>query len=694
MSSDAQASYSRLSGAEKRRADALARQQEAIKRTVIEQLRLNDALGVTTGQVSGMAAEMGKAGDITRHEAAEALTQVAKSGKIAGGQMQEVATVAIRSAQLLGRSQQDVIAEFASIGDDPVKAAKKLNEQYNFLTTAVYEQTRALVEQGRTQDAVRLITDEFAGVTQRRLDDVEKSLGSLQRAWNWVGAEASKTWDLMLNIGRPQALQNQIDDVQRAVDAQVALIEGRTKIAQGQGRSYTADAIDAAKKALPELQAKLSDLQAQAAGVDFTASAQAAEAARVKQFTSATENLDGLRKSLRTREELRDEEIANVKKWAKMVGASETEVADLIARIDKKYADRTTTPRGAKGPKRTILYDNLDDLIASPDVTSRMEAIQRDYNSIANLIGDRLTTAQQRYGRELDDMGRGDWARSLTRELQGIEDKYNDVLEQRRNSSKGLSDEDERRLKESMDRELAMARQHFADMQRARASWLLGMAEGLNNTADKYADTYGQMSSITGNLFDDAIDATTKWALGMDVSFNDVLRSYIRMLAEMQLRSLASPVLKMLGGSLLTFGAETIANLSSDPIGSLISTLGGAAYNNAKGGVYESPDLSRYSNQVRDTSTLFTFARGAGVFGEAGPEAIMPLKRGPDGTLGVRVHPRSADGSSGGSKLSARQIIVTVPITINTPDANSFRKSTTQISREVALAANRALAKT
>jgi len=33
---------------------------------------------------------------------------------------------------------------------------------------------------------------------------------------------------------------------------------------------------------------------------------------------------------------------------------------------------------------------------------------------------------------------------------------------------------------------------------------------------------------------------------------------------------------------------------------------------------------------------VFPFAKGVGLMGEAGPEAIMPLKRGPDGTLGVR----------------------------------------------------------
>ncbi|HAT1526075.1 TPA: phage tail tape measure protein [Morganella morganii] len=67
----------------------------------------------------------------------------------------------------------------------------------------------------------------------------------------------------------------------------------------------------------------------------------------------------------------------------------------------------------------------------------------------------------------------------------------------------------------------------------------------------------------------------------------------------------------------------------------------------AKGGVHNSPGLSQYSNQVVSSPTLFAFAKGgapnAGLMGEAGPEAIMPLKRGPDGNLGVRMYGGNGD---------------------------------------------------
>lgn len=78
---------------------------------------------------------------------------------------------------------------------------------------------------------------------------------------------------------------------------------------------------------------------------------------------------------------------------------------------------------------------------------------------------------------------------------------------------------------------------------------------------------------------------------------------------------------------------------------------------NAKGGTYNSPGLSQYSNQVVSSPTVFAFAKGGapnvGLMGEAGDEAIMPLKRGPDGNLGIRAY-------GGGSQSSAPVVYITI----------------------------------
>ena len=63
----------------------------------------------------------------------------------------------------------------------------------------------------------------------------------------------------------------------------------------------------------------------------------------------------------------------------------------------------------------------------------------------------------------------------------------------------------------------------------------------------------------------------------------------------------------------------------------------------AKGGAYEQGTQAfakggTFTNSIVSSPTLFKFAQGTGLMGEAGPEAIMPLKRDSNGTLGVRAN--------------------------------------------------------
>ncbi|SNT19495.1 phage tail length tape measure family protein [Sphingopyxis indica] len=76
----------------------------------------------------------------------------------------------------------------------------------------------------------------------------------------------------------------------------------------------------------------------------------------------------------------------------------------------------------------------------------------------------------------------------------------------------------------------------------------------------------------------------------------------------------------------------------------------GTAQQYARGGAFDRAQRfangSAFTNSVVSTPTLFKFANGSkfGEIGEAGPEAVMPLTRGPDGKLGVQSH------GSGGSR--------------------------------------------
>ena len=74
---------------------------------------------------------------------------------------------------------------------------------------------------------------------------------------------------------------------------------------------------------------------------------------------------------------------------------------------------------------------------------------------------------------------------------------------------------------------------------------------------------------------------------------------------------------------------------------------------NAKGNVYAQNGIVPFAQGgIVDSPTIFPFANGVGLMGEAGPEAIMPLTRGPDGRLGVEALEKYSGSGSSGSFVS------------------------------------------
>lgn len=110
----------------------------------------------------------------------------------------------------------------------------------------------------------------------------------------------------------------------------------------------------------------------------------------------------------------------------------------------------------------------------------------------------------------------------------------------------------------------------------------------------------------------------------------------------------------------LTGGLEQLFSGSS---GATVAAAAGAIKPFAAGGVIGTP-------------TYFPMSGGGlGLAGEAGPEAIVPLARGPDGRLGI-----AAQGAAAGQ---------TVIVQISTPDADSFRRSESYVTGQIARAVAR-----
>lgn len=166
-----------------------------------------------------------------------------------------------------------------------------------------------------------------------------------------------------------------------------------------------------------------------------------------------------------------------------------------------------------------------------------------------------------------------------------------------------------------------------------RDDWMTGLSEGYANWVDEATDYSSMAADGMKQAMGGAVTTITDMLNGNVDSWKDwgvsVLKIIQNVLVNMAVANGVSSI-----GSLFSFGASSAATASS---GTAIQNAGANFTFNAKGNVYDSPSLSAYSNGVFQTPQLFAFAKGAGVFAEAGPEAIMPLTRAADGSLGVRA---------------------------------------------------------
>ncbi|VVZ80049.1 Phage-related minor tail protein [Escherichia coli] len=204
---------------------------------------------------------------------------------------------------------------------------------------------------------------------------------------------------------------------------------------------------------------------------------------------------------------------------------------------------------------------------------------------------------------------------------------------------------------------------YYAASDAQRDDWMTGLSEGYANWVDEATDYSSMAADGMKQAMGGAVTSITDMLNGNVDSWKDwgvsVLKIIQNVLVNMAVANSVSSI-----GSLFSFGASSAAAASS---GTAIQNAGANFTFNAKGNVYDSPSLSAYSNGVFQTPQLFAFAKGAGVFAEAGPEAIMPLTRAADGSLGVR-----AVGTGGGQAVSsAPQVYITIDGNGNTSTQTS-----------------------
>lgn len=612
------------------------------------------AAGYSRDQLNQMAADLTRVSTYSADAINMAQVRLLAYSGIAHEQFPRAMQAVIDTAARMGMTMEQAAETVGRALDIPSQGLASLSRQGFRFTEEQKKLVKQLEDTGRIAEAQSIVIE------------------ALESSYGGAAAAARNTLG-----GAMQALQNQISDLMTggdgSVDGLTGSINGLTDtLASAETRQAFADFTQMlADMATSVVQTAAIINSTSFTGWLFTSGAEQRNADQ--EIFKIDAQLRNLRGTLKTFEDAGADN--SFMKWWNTddVALLKTQIAGMekrratleaYARLNPKnpfdmdlrdvpqLAPNVVKPSGGgsksgKGSKRKILYDSIEDWMGSADGMARLADVEKRYGQIGDLIENRLTIAQTKYNRELEAMGQGNWARRVNESLQEIRDKYQDLLEQRRNSSVGLSEQDEAALRAAMEREEQMAVDFYARLKEKQGDWLLGAKDALINYHDESANVYASIGNMVNGAFRGMEDALTTFVTTGKLSFKDLADSIISDMVRIAIQqSITGPLAGALGGALSgMFGGSSLPATSSWALPVMPS---------AKGNVFgPGSDLEYYRNTIVSSPTLFQFAKGGafGLMGEAGPEAIMPLKRGPDGRLGV-----STDAGRGAGDVTVNVI--------------------------------------
>ena len=342
-------------------------------------------------------------------------------------------------------------------------------------------------------------------------------------------------------------------------------------------------------------------------------------------------------------QQLKEAESAyqQLKKAFDPLGAASDEFQKQTKNLDLLLAQKKITT-GEYGKAIGALAEQFNNAVQASTGLSRAMKYQADLER-------QLALAQQQGDAAAAAIGMGDKRAGRAQSRLALEQENNSKILALRDELATASTEKQR---QELERQIALRQEYgaklvqvqedtFVKIDAAQSDWTNGASAALENYLDSAADVAGQTQELFSNAFGNLEDGVTQFVKTGKFQFKDFADSVIEDLIRIQVRQAAAGFLSsafgFLGGGTQALGQGTMTGFSE-------------VIPNAKGGVYDSPSLSAFSGGVYDSPQMFAFAKGAGIFAEAGPEAILPLHRGPDGSLGVMA--AGAGGGGGESSIS------------------------------------------
>ncbi|NBC97908.1 phage tail tape measure protein [Atlantibacter hermannii] len=606
-------------------------------------------------------------------DSVEILVQLNDTGKYTADQMSKIA----RSILAMGDAGLDTkaaLSDFSRIVNDPVKALASLNQQYGFVDEAMMKHIITLEKtQGKTAAANEAITL-FASTMEDRSNKIVEATDNIGQAWQGLKAFASDSFG---QIGiTVRAWGNQVIEVFKLLGTSfealfVKMKEFSLGIMGGMVTGFTGIA--------SKLPGGESLIKAMGFGGLSEGIAKDREAAN-KEYALLVADYNKHFANLSKSQHQWEEEARNGPGGGvKGEGAVDRQTKDAVSKLaedstKKAREARTTLDAGDRTlenyrAQARTLTETLETLRQTGETHAKNTEFSKQQSHFAELdeaAKTRALTAQEKSllssreailnaAKVVDQKNKEVEAQQKINGLAQQANKYVTQMSEKSEalrSGSGLSSRMAQRMTEEAqlrqgwlngggkledagyEKELAALRNYYAEEDKLRGDWKTGALSGWNEYLEAATDTYSAVKNVAGSALTGLSDMLTDLMTTGKASIKAFGMSMLKMIAEVVNRLMVAYAVQAAMGWISGGSAPSAGGGQSFAVPSYAP--------NAKGGVYESSGLSKYVNGVYDTPQYFTFqgaskfAKG-GVFGEAGPEAIMPLTRDSAGRLGVRA---------------------------------------------------------
>ncbi|MEL5382872.1 phage tail tape measure protein [Serratia ureilytica] len=599
--------------------------------------------------------------------AVKAVTSAAGAG-FGGNMLSDIAETGTRMNEL-GMSSDDLVSTLSSLSGEPLKAMEALTNQGVQLNTTFIDHIATLSRQGKTSEATALLQQKYLDDVKAKVTEQENSVSGLASIWKSLKNEVASAFDIIgqahMKTGQAQALAQGVKlDISNDTANEVKKTNEELYKRRQQEQ-------EAARKEL-KLQNEVS--AAIKAGADPKKEQARLTGIVSAQFKAGKLTADEYAQALKG---------INKQYGAKSKGAaySDSEGVRRLQQLQQQSsvlrAQAQDTDKLTESQKKLVAFDQEIAGLQGKKLTAGQKSLLSMQDQIRAQLNENVALEKANREREIGKKLL-EQTRSLVMETAAKQQEYANrnaqmtmstdaydqmVAEQQIRQSfqqhrlqldKEVTDKTSEQymqqtaiLASEQQRQLDIVRNAAQEKAAIEGDYTAGLKKGMMDWSANAGNVYGQVKDATTRTFDGMTGMLTNFVTTGKASFNDFAKSV--------LSDLASMMIKMAMFNALKAGMNFFAPSGNDP-GQV------PMFANAKGGVYSSPSLSAYSGQIVSNPTMFAFAKGAGLMGEAGPEAIMPLKRGADGSLGVR-----ANGVMG------NQTLINIDITLNSDGSSQVQ---------------------